>query len=265
MNRVAIFAATSWEMQAVLAVGRRVERTRVAGVPAAMFPCAHAWCYVVHTGVGPRRAGRAAEAVLRDAQWDAAISTGFAGALGRQDIGTVLLGTNVLAVAGVRDDSLLDTGAVCHPALVRAACEAAAALGEAVAVGPMISTDHVVWQAGDKAALACLYDAVGVDMESATLAAIAQRYGVPFLVVRSVSDCVDESLLMDFTLFLRPAHRVSGWLQGLIQYMARPSRWGGLVRLGRQSRVAGEGLARFFGAFLSRLIEGQDLRRESAT
>jgi adenosylhomocysteine nucleosidase len=100
----------------------------------------------------------------------------------------------------------------------------------------------VVWQALEKRRLQGLTDAVGLDMESAALAAVAQERDLPMAIVRTVSDLADEDLPLDFNLFLRP----TGWLNGMQSLMSRPSSLGGLNRLRKQSRVAAARLTEWF-------------------
>ena len=89
--------------------------------------------------------------------------------------------------------------------------------------------------------------AIGLDMESSALAAQAQRAKVPFVIIRSVSDLLDEDLPLDFNLFLRP----TGWLKGIETILAAPSCLLGLGRLRRQSLVAAEALTAFFRSYVA--------------
>ena len=62
------------------------------------------------------------------------------------------------------------------------------------------------------------------------------------VIVRTVSDLVDEDLPLDFNLFLRP----TGWINGMQALIRRPSSFAGLNRLRKQSRVAGDRLTEWF-------------------
>jgi adenosylhomocysteine nucleosidase len=90
-------------------------------------------------------------------------------------------------------------------------------------------------------------------MESSALAAQAQRAQIPFAIVRSVSDLLDEDLPLDFNLFLRP----TGWLKGIGSVLAAPSCLLGLGRLRRQSLVAAEALTAFFRSYAAMAMERQ--------
>jgi adenosylhomocysteine nucleosidase len=77
----------------------------------------------------------------------------------------------------------------------------------------------------------------------------AAEHGVSFVIVRAVSDLLDEDLPLDFNLFFDPA----GWPRGTFLCLTRPSVWVGLNRLRRQSATASEQMTRFFVRFLDDL------------
>jgi adenosylhomocysteine nucleosidase len=84
-------------------------------------------------------------------------------------------------------------------------------------------------------------------MESAALAAEARRAQVPFVIVRTASDLLDEDLPLDFNLFLRP----TGWLKGVAALVGNPSIVAGLCRLRRQSQTAAKNLTMFFQRYVA--------------
>jgi len=105
-----------------------------------------------------------------------------------------------------------------------------------------MSSETVVWQAEEKRRLRSVTDAIGLDMESAAVGAVAQERGLPMAIVRTVSDLVDEDLPLDFNLFLRP----TGWVTGMQALIGQPSSLVGLNRLRKQSRVAADRLTEWF-------------------
>jgi adenosylhomocysteine nucleosidase len=90
----------------------------------------------------------------------------------------------------------------------------------------------------EKQDLSRLTGAVALDMESAAIGNVAQSYGIPFGVVRTVSDVAGEDLPVDFNAFLKPL----GWARGIGAMIMHPSSLRGLNRLRRQSRRAAERL-----------------------
>ena len=83
--------------------------------------------------------------------------------------------------------------------------------------GPILSTPRIVGTGLEKTLLAQHTNAVALDMESAAWGQMAREQNIPFIVVRTISDLVDEDLPVDFNLFLHPRH----WLKGLGQIVLR--------------------------------------------
>jgi len=73
-----------------------------------------------------------------------------------------------------------------------------------VQVGQIVSGDRFVSSAGEVARLRdSLPQALAVEMEGAALAQVCHEYGVPFAVMRTLSDAADDSAHVDFPRFLR--------------------------------------------------------------
>ncbi len=196
--------------------------------------------WLVRTGVGLEKARHCASQLFGTQSFDLMVSTGFTCALVEADIGALLAGLEVVQRTG---QSLQASQAM---AVTGAERELALAFVETIVpprfIGKFVSTDRVVGNARDKREFAESTHAIGLDMESAALAAEAQRAQVPFLIIRSVSDLLDENLPLDFNLFLRP----TGWLKGIGAVLAAPSCLWGLGRLRRQSAAAAQALTEFF-------------------
>ena len=74
--------------------------------------------------------------------------------------------------------------------------------------GPIVSGDQFIAQAEKVAWLRATFGASAVEMEGAALAQAANRLGVPFAVVRILSDSADGDAVADFPSFLNTAaHR----------------------------------------------------------
>lgn len=243
VTRVALFSATPWEFAAVRAAFPVGEARTVGGVRAFVGRVGTREYWLVRTGIGLNRAARIAGGVLSARSWELAISTGFACALGSADVGDFIVGTEAIGgMTGSKssDISMEDAGAARDRILAVISGVAAR-----THCGPVLSVERIVCRASEKEQLARSSGAVGLDMESAALAREARRAGVPFVIVRTVSDLVDEDLPLDFNLFLRPAR----WLAGIGSVLAVPSRLAGLAHLRRQSRLAAAHLTEFFQAY----------------
>jgi hypothetical protein len=93
-----------------------------------------------------------------------------------------------------------------------------------------------------KRALRLRSSAIAADMESAALAALARKAGVPFLVIRAVSDRADARVPHWLTGCLGETGRLAvGKTLGLI--LTRPSDWGAIFGLALGFRAARATLA----------------------
>jgi adenosylhomocysteine nucleosidase len=238
---VGIFVATRWERQALLRVGRDTERRIVAGISCNVVHHAELeWC-IVPMGVGPERAAAAAKAVCAQQAFSLMVSAGFACALNHAQIGDVLIGTEVV----IGTNGGISGKASCDMKVVEGAALAAQSAGLPMHIGRFVSVPTVLCRAVEKQAVARQEKGIGLDMESAAIGAVAREQRIPFAIIRTVSDLVEEDLPLDFNLFLRP----SGWMAGVISCLTHPASLTGLNRLRRQSNQAAERLTAVYGAW----------------
>ena len=203
---------------------------------------------LVQSGIGPDKARIVAQQLLDGPSWDVMISTGFAGALDTGPIGSVLIGEEVLwEPSPTSHVSLPPQRIVCHPDWVQSALNLSWMGQESLRTGRFVCVDRVLTHSVDKHKLNASTGAVGVDMESAAIGEVAQGRGLSFLIVRTISDGVNEDLPVDFNLFLKP----SGWFKGVMHIMTTPRSWKGFLDLYRHSKQASLQLTRFFEDFFS--------------
>lgn len=89
---------------------------------------------------------------------------------------------------------------------VRDAAEAVARVeGLRVVVGTVASGDRFVADAGDVAKLRDAFGAACAEMEGAAVAQVCAAWGVPWAIVRSVSDTADHDAHVDFRAFTEVA------------------------------------------------------------
>jgi adenosylhomocysteine nucleosidase len=214
--------------------------------------------WLVQTGVGPEKARQCAARLLDHQSFSLIISTGFACALIAVGIGALLVGHEVVysGSQGTEPVPPIDVPCEARDRLVRCI----QAIVPAVPMGRFVSADHVIGSAQEKRAIAEKMQAIGLDMESEALAVEAHRAHTPFIIIRTVSDLLDEDLPLDFNLFLRP----TGWLKGIGSVLAAPSCLLGLARLRRQSVVAAEALTVFFRQYVAAMAH-QRQERASAS
>ena len=203
---------------------------------------------LIQSGIGPGMARKCTRQLLANASWDVIISTGFAGALDSIPIGSVLIGHEVCEEPNSTSDASLGLPRVaCHPDWVQSALDLHWTGKESLQTGAFVSVDHVLTHSVDKHKLKASTGAIGVDMESAAIGGVAQEHCQPFLIVRAISDGVNEDLPVDFNLFLKP----SGWIPGVLSILSTPRSWKGFFDLYQHSKQASTELTRFFGKFFS--------------
>ena len=238
MSAIGLFAATRWEVEAVRRAFSATETRAIGTVRCLLARRPHIDWWIIPMGVGLERAAATARLVLAEQQFAAVWSTGFACALRTAEVGDVLMGTAVALESSPHAQSPIP----CFPPLVGWAQQALTR--QPMHIGPFVSSSKVLCRAEEKRELADRCGAIGLDMESAALGAAATQHHVPFGILRTVSDLVDEDLPLDFNLFLRP----SGWAKGVAACLAHPASFIGLNRLRHQSQKAGAQLTALYRA-----------------
>jgi adenosylhomocysteine nucleosidase len=189
----------------------------------------------VITGMGAANARRAAQAVLSP-NYAACLISGFAGALSaRCKLGEVVAPEKVQR--GASDTSLPSV-----KNLQQGLLEAGA-----VGIPTMISADHVIGTAAEKASLAALGDAV--DMESFAILEVAREKNIPAAVVRVISDAFDSDLPEELDTMVGTDGSLK--IGGVVRYVtSHPTKVPALLRLGRDSKAAAEALTSFLEKFI---------------
>ena len=192
----------------------------------------------VVTGMGPENARRVADVVMTQ-PYTFCIVSGFAGALRPvHAVGTILAAEAVQQVG--KPQSLQ-----CARRLVSAAGRAGAKQ-----VHMLLTSDHLVRTAGEKAQLAPFADAV--DMESFAILSAAHANRLPAVAIRAISDSSrgDMPVFLDALVDDRGHVKIGGVIRNVIWH---PVQVPALLRLGRGSRAAGQALAHFLEAFIKKL------------
>lgn len=186
---------------------------------------------------------------------EAIISAGFACALVPAQVGELMIGTQSIAARSRASWDIEGEVVACDEGLNEQMRALAREAGLPVQTGRFVSVATVVGRAEEKRHLSRTTDAVALDMESQALGAAARQRGVPFAIVRTVSDLLDEDLPLDFNQFLRPL----GWAKGLQQVLAHPGSLADLNRLRQQSGLAAERLTDLFTRYAAARLDGRGI------
>ena len=176
-------------------------------------------------GIGHESARRAAEAAIKEYYPGAIVSAGIAGAL----VPELRVGDTIFpaVVIDTQDGSR-------HETAIGSAPVAKTALGRTV----LVSYPEVASTA-QKHQLAKSYGGHAVDMESAAVARAAQKYSLPFLAVKAISDEVDFEM-PEMSRFIRNGEFRTGAF--VAHVIIRPWLWPRVLRLARNTKVASENL-----------------------
>jgi len=209
MSRVAIVAALEREVRPLVKDWRVTEKD-VAGRRFRFFE--NGDVVLVCGGIGAEAARRAADAVITTYAPKIICSAGFAGAL----------------------DPELKLASIVHPRrIVNAGDSSSIDLGRGT--GVLVSFSSIA-SPQQKASLRASYQAQAVDMEAAAVGRAAEIRGVPFTVVKVISDQFD----FNFPSIERFVDANGQFLEMRFAMFAavRPWLWPGIVRLARNSQRA---------------------------
>jgi len=176
----------------------------------------------VRTGFGKADAAMATTLLLDHFSPSAVFFTGTAGAVdaelnpgdvviatevGYHDLGDVLADSFVRSptrnpISGRQDPLFFPAG----PDLLAAARRAAPAMKQRIREGIIVTGDAFIASPARRTELRKL-NASAVEMEGAAVAQICARFGVPLLVVRSITDHADGSAAQSYTQFVETASR----------------------------------------------------------
>jgi adenosylhomocysteine nucleosidase len=206
---------------------------------------------VLQSGPGPTRAAAAAAHAL-DTGARLLVSFGLAGALDAAVApGTVLAPRRVVA----EGDAPLAVSAPWHTRVTALADEFRFADGDLLTVHAALESPAA------KRAAARASGAVGVDMESAAVAAAAARGGVPFVALRVVVDALDDSLPRGAERWIDD--RGKRRLLPVLRAVLSASQWRPLITLSRRYGIARRVLERLARALAARRVLAADVAARS--
>ncbi|MFD1430711.1 5'-methylthioadenosine/adenosylhomocysteine nucleosidase [Lacticaseibacillus mingshuiensis] len=205
------------DRQETLVAGQRFYSGRLAGHEVAL----------VESGIGKVQAALTAAVLLEVFKPDLLINTGSAGGIGEG----LAIGDVVISEAVAYHD--VDATAFGYlpgqlpqqpqkfeadAAAVSAIVEAARDVALTTHVGLIVSGDQFIASKDAIAKILAIYpDALASEMEGAAIGQVAHQFGVPFVIIRAMSDVGDESASVNFDDFIIDAGKQSA--QMLLAYL----------------------------------------------
>jgi adenosylhomocysteine nucleosidase len=232
-----ILTAISEELD-IGAILRRASRVRYPWRGAVGARVGETEVVIAATGDGAMRAAAAAASLCDRMRPLAVVGAGIGGALSPD------LGSGAIVAAHRVRDSSGDAPAPDARLLSRA-------LEAGAAAGTLLTVAHPVTAAVEKRRLAAFLEGPSaVDMESAAWARVAASRGIPYLVVRSISDRADEDL-PDYLVACMGEDGAIRRGAVVARALARPARIPALFRLRRRVLDCGQRLSLFLERFLA--------------
>jgi adenosylhomocysteine nucleosidase len=166
---------------------------------------------VVRSGIGKVNAALAT-AALANSGASRIVFTGMAGGVGPDmHIGDVVVATDLIQHdfdLSAQDE--YSPGQIpgepaswaANPALSDALAIAASELGPTVHRGRVASGDQFIWSAQRANQIRDQFGAMAVEMEGAAVAQVCSKLGIPFGVLRWISDSANEDATIDFPAFV---------------------------------------------------------------
>lgn len=200
------------EMDAVLALGETGERRTTLGFETVEMTCFAHPVLVVRCGVGKVQSAMITQRILDEYRPDAVIVTGVAGALATDLVpGDAVVARDVIQhdldctpLGFVRGEVPFSGERIfrCDETLVSAALGAVTT--HRIRAGRILSGDRFVTHADKDCHAYMTGELAGdaVEMEGAAVGQVCARNGVPFVVVRTISDRADGSAPEDFSKIL---------------------------------------------------------------
>lgn len=194
------------------------------------------------SGVGEERAYQTARAACRALPIRAYLSVGLSASLSEDlEPGGLVVAESIASLANgmvyQSDERLLG--------LARESLEGRASFGLVAASREVLTTS----EGKKKAAASC--KALALDMETYGAARAVEEQGVPFMAIRAISDTLGEDLPVDFNRFLRGG--TLDWPRFMAHVITHPVAIPGLIRLGRNSRMAVRNLTEAVAGVISKM------------
>lgn len=239
MQTIGLMAAMHDEIRPFLRLAGPATRDRSGTFPLWRLRIGNSDIFIVESGMGIARAAAAADALVAEAAPTAIISFGFGGAvLPGLSVGDIVVGTKSWFAD---TNGFIPRSGIDLKLARKIAGELDHSVGGACS-GEIITSAQILGKGNLAHSLPAGITSPVLDMETAAVAEVAHRHGIPLVALRAISDDAAEELafsLDEFTdrdLTIRP-------LKVFATIARKPWIIPQLVRLARNSRIAGKRLA----------------------
>ena len=217
MNKIGIIGAMELEVEELRANMKEIRVTKKAGMEFFAGTLSGAQAVIVRSGIGKVNAALCVQILADLFAVTHIINTGVAGSLNAAlDIGDILISRDALqhdmdvSIFGYRPGEVPQLGIREFAAdeeltaLAKIACESANPGIKAI-IGRVVSGDQFISDRDSKMRLTELFQADCTEMEGAAIAQGAYLNGIPFVIIRAISDKADDTAEMEYPAFERTA------------------------------------------------------------
>jgi len=216
MEYIAIIAAEDKEVLAIKEKMTDIIEDKIYNITIYTGKIKSVNCVLVKSGVGKVNSARTTQAIIDKFNPSCVINTGSAGALkDTLKIGDVVVGTSLIqhdfdvTAFGREKGFIPEVGKEFLPdnKLVEI-CEKELESKEiSFSKGTIVSGDKFISTTSDKNDLGNEFNALCGEMEGASIAQVCKLCGIPFIVIRSISDELNGEAKIDFEEFLETASK----------------------------------------------------------
>ena len=182
------------------------------------------------------------------------VSSGFAGSVNPEVVvGDLIIGKHVLySSREISEEEIhIDSTLSCDASTVDLAVKLSSADNLKSHCGDILSVDKIIHQSSIKKHIGTQTSAIAVDMESFAIAERANAMGIPFIVVRAISDGVDEDMEISENM-VTMGGKVN--IPATARYLLnKPHHIPYLNRLRKQTKLAVNTLSSFFPNFITQI------------
>ncbi len=215
-NMIGIISALSVEAELLIESSEKsVETVNITGIDFHKIVLGGKEAVVAVCGVGKVNAARTTEAMIISFNPQLIINTGVAGGLSEKlSIGDIVISENV--VEHDFDTSPLgdEKGFLSTPPLIYIPAEevtakilksSASKLGLNAVLGTIASGDQFIWKPEQKEFITTQFNALCAEMEGGAIGHVCYLSGVPFVVIRAISDGANSESPVSFPEFCKMA------------------------------------------------------------
>ncbi|MBR5509347.1 MAG: 5'-methylthioadenosine/adenosylhomocysteine nucleosidase [Lachnospiraceae bacterium] len=217
IKKIGIIGAMEEEVEALRGKMESVQKTTKASMDFYSGKLSGKDVVLVRSGIGKVNAGICTQILADLFEVDAVINTGIAGSLKAEiNIGDIVISTDALqhdvdaTGFGYEPGIIPRMETSCFVADAELAAAAKAACEEAVPeiqvfTGRVVSGDQFISDRAVKDRITSQFSGMCTEMEGAAIAQAAYLNGIPFVIIRAISDKADDSATVDYPTFERQA------------------------------------------------------------